>query len=123
MGNAQNNNRQNMPYQYALCDWVEPDLIRLERVDTSINISNHLTKALSRILFYRHTNYLLGHIPPKYSPVYQYAISTYTDNKEDYDRCVPESFTTPTIAAAARVYAPHIDDIRGNPWLRILWHD
>jgi hypothetical protein len=97
----------------------------------SINISDHLTKALTRILFHRHADYLLGHIPPKYSPVYNHAISTYTDNNKDYDRYTPESlydryvpksFTTPMTAAATRVFAPHLVDIRGNPWLRILWH-
>ena len=58
---------------FALCDWVERDLIHLERIDTSINISDHLTKSLPRILFHRNADYLLGHIPPKYSPVYQHA--------------------------------------------------
>jgi hypothetical protein len=107
---------------FALCDWVERDLIHLERIDTSINISDHLTKSLSRILFHRHADYLLGHIPPKYSPVYQHAITTYGD-KLDYDRYIPDSFTTPITAAAARIYAPLLDDIKDNPWLRILWHD
>ncbi len=64
---------------FALCDWVKRDLIHLERIDTSINISDHLTKSLPRILFHRHTDYLLGHIPPKYLPVYQHAITTYGD--------------------------------------------
>jgi hypothetical protein len=48
---------------FALCDWVKRDLIHLKRIDTSINISNHLTKSLPRILFHRHADYLLGHIP------------------------------------------------------------
>ena len=69
---------------FALCDWVEHDLILLDRIDTSINVADHLTKILSRTLFRRHTDDLLGHVPPKYSPVYQRAISTYSDNyKED----------------------------------------
>ena len=107
---------------FALCDWIERDLIHLERIDTSINISDHLTKSLPRILFHRHADYLLGHIPPKYSPIYQHAITTYGD-KLDYDRYIPDSFTTPITAAAARIYAPILEDIKGNPWLRILWHD
>jgi hypothetical protein len=108
---------------FALCDWVERDLIRLEQIDTSINISNHLTKSLTRILFDRHANYLFGHIPPKYSPVYHHAITTYTDEHKDYDQYVPESFTTPMTATTAQIFAPLIDDIKGNPWLRILQHD
>jgi hypothetical protein len=125
MGNAQKPTARTRHIDikyFALCDWVERNLIRLECIDTSINISDHLMKAFSRILFHRHADYLLGHIPPKYSPVYHHAISTYTDNNEDYDRYVPDSFTTPTTAAAARVFAPLSVNIRGNPWLRILWH-
>ncbi len=108
---------------FALCDWVERDLIRLEWIDTSINISNHLTKSPTRILFHRHADYLLGHIPPKYSPVYHHAIATYTDEHEDYDQYIPESFTTPMTATTAQIFAPLIDDIKGNLWLRILRHD
>jgi hypothetical protein len=52
-----------------------------------------------------------------------HAIATYTDEHEDYDWYVPESFTTPMTATTARIFAPLIDDIKGNPWLRILWHD
>jgi hypothetical protein len=49
---------------FALCEWVERDLIHLEQIDTSINIADHLTKPLSKILFHWHADYLLGHIPP-----------------------------------------------------------
>ena len=125
MGNAQKPTARTRHIDikyFALCEWVERDLLRLERIDTSINPSDHLTKALSRILFHRHADYLLGHVPPKYSPVYKRAISTYTDDKDDSDQYVPESFTTPTTASAARVFVPSLDNIKGNPWLRILWH-
>ncbi len=37
---------------FALCDWVDRDLIILERIDTSINLADHLTKTLSRIVFH-----------------------------------------------------------------------
>jgi hypothetical protein len=109
---------------FALCDWVECDLIRLERIDTSINIADHLTKPLSQILFHRHDDFLLGHVPPKYSPVYQQAITTYCNRfDEAIEQFIPESFTTPMTAKAARIHAPIYDDVRGNPWLIILWHD
>ncbi len=126
MGNTQKPTARTSHFDikyFALCDWVERDLILLERIDTSINISDHLTKSLTRILFHRHADYLLGHIPPKYSPVYQYTITTYGDAKEDYDRYIPDSFMTPITAAAARIYAPLQEDFKGNPWLWILWHD
>ena len=98
---------------FALCDWVECNLIHLERIDISINIADHLTKPLSRILFHRHTDFLLGHIPPKYSPVYQQAITTYWDRfDEAIDQFIPESFTTPMTGKVARIYAPTYDDVR-----------
>ena len=104
---------------FALCNWVECDLIH-----TSINIADHLTKPLSRILFHWHADFLLGHVPPKYSPVYQQAITTYCDKfDEAIDKFIPESFTTPMTAKAARIHAPTYDDVRGNSWLIILWHD
>ena len=104
---------------FALCNWVECDLIH-----TSINIADHLTKPLSRILFHRHADFLLGHVPPKYSPVYQQAITTYCNKfDEAIDQFIPESFTTPMTAKVARIHAPTYNDVRGNPWLIILWHD
>jgi len=108
---------------FALCDWVERDLILLDRIDTSINVADHLTKILSRTLFHRHADYLLGHVPPKYSPVYQRAISTYSNEYKEIDQYVPVSFTTPITAKAARIFAPTHDEIKGHPWLSILWHE
>jgi hypothetical protein len=109
---------------FALCDWVERDLVLLERIDTSINLADHLTKPLFRILFHQHADYLLGHIPPKYSPVYQQAISTYSDKYQDeIKQYVPETFTTPTTASASRIFVPTHDTIKGNPWLIVLWHE
>ena len=52
---------------YALCEWVERDLIRLERIDTTVNLADHFTKILSPILFRRHTDYIMGRVPPHYS--------------------------------------------------------
>jgi hypothetical protein len=127
MGNAQKptTRTHHIDIKYfALCDWVECDLIRLERINTSVNIANHLTKSLSRTLFHQHSDFLLGHVPPKYSPVYQQAITTYHSHfVKDIDQFLPKSFTTPMTARAARIFAPLHDDIRGNPWLQILWHE
>jgi hypothetical protein len=55
MGNAQKltTRTRHIDIKYfALYNWVECDLIRLERIDTSINIANHLTKSLSWTLFH-----------------------------------------------------------------------
>ena len=95
----------------------------MERIDTSINMSDHFTKGLSRTLFHRHADYILGHIPPSYSPIYKSTIGTYTNHHVNVESFVPISFTTPLTATAARTYAPLADDYMGNPWLVVLWHD
>jgi hypothetical protein len=103
---------------------IERNLIHLEWIDTSINIADHLTKPLFWILFDQHANFLLGHVHPKYSPVYQHAITTYQDCIEDgIDRFLPDSFTTPMTARADRIFAPSNNDVQGNPWLCVLWHE
>jgi hypothetical protein len=55
---------------FALSDWVEMDLMILERIDTSINEADHFTKVLDRTLFYRHVDHIMGRIPPPYSPCF-----------------------------------------------------
>ena len=55
---------------FALADWVEHDIMILERIHTSINVADHMTKILDRTLFYRHVDYIMGHIPPMYSLCY-----------------------------------------------------
>jgi hypothetical protein len=109
---------------FTLCDWVERDLIILEQIDTSINLADHLTKTLSRILFHRHADYLLGRIPPKYSPIHRHAISTYGDKSyKDNGGYLPETFTATSTAKAARIFAPTLETIIGNPWLIVIWHE
>jgi hypothetical protein len=55
---------------FSLCKWVERNLMLLERIDTSINMSDHMTKGLRTILFHPHANFILGHIPPMFSTMY-----------------------------------------------------
>jgi hypothetical protein len=86
---------------FSLCEWVERDLILLDRIDTSINMSDHLTKSLQTLLFHRHADFLLGHIPPSYSPINSTIVRTYTNHTIDVDKFIPQSFTTPLTAAAA----------------------
>jgi hypothetical protein len=108
---------------FSICEWVERDLMYLDRINTTINMANHFTKGPTRALFHRHANFLLGHIPPMYSPVYQSIVGKYTDQLFDIDYHLPESFTTPLCAAVARVHAPLPEDYAGNPWLIVLlWH-
>ncbi len=125
-GNAQKPTPQtrHMDIKYfSLSEWLDRDLVHLECIDTKIKMADHFTKGLTRALFHHHSNFLLGHIPPMYSPVYQAIIGTYTDQFVDIECHIPESFTTPMCAAAARVHAPLPEDYVGNPWLIVLlWH-
>ena len=43
---------------FSLCEWVERDLMTLERIDTSKNMSDHFTKQLATTLFNRHNDYI-----------------------------------------------------------------
>jgi hypothetical protein len=63
---------------YAIQEWVERDLVVLKRIDTSVNPADHLTKPLSRILFYPHRDFYMGHVPPTYSPKYNEVARIYT---------------------------------------------
>jgi hypothetical protein len=94
----------------------------LERIDTKINLADPFTKLLYRALFHRHVDFILGHIPTRYPPVYSKLIGAYTDQHTDIDEYVPGSFTTPLRAAAARIYTLLWEDYIGNPWVHILWH-
>jgi hypothetical protein len=107
---------------FSLCEWIERDLMHLERIDTTINIADHLTKALQRSLFHRHADFILGHVPPKYSPVYRSLIGTYTDTNTDNGPPIPETYTTPVTAKAARTHAPQYTDYADSPWAIVLYH-
>ncbi len=55
MGNAQKptTRTRHIDIEYfSLCEWVKRDLMILERIDTSINMSDHMTKGLQPILFH-----------------------------------------------------------------------
>ncbi len=105
---------------FSICEWIERDLMHLERIDTTINMSDHFTKGLSRAIFHHHADYLLGHIPPAYLPIYALIFSTYNNQHIDLKPCVPTSFKTSMTADAARIYAPLYKDYAGNPWLIVL---
>jgi hypothetical protein len=125
MANAQKPTQrtQHMDIKYfALCNWVEQDLLILDQIDTKINLANPFTKALERATFHRHVEFIIGRVPPWYSPIYSKSIGAYTDDLTDNANHVLESFMTLLCAAAARIYAPLPKDYLGNPWVHILWH-
>ena len=124
-----------MDIQYqVLCECVERDLIILERVDTTINKVDHFTKLLSSILFHRHIDYIMGHVPPEYSPAYER--STGQIGKPTV-KLTPDSYTTkdtlpvvikdepdeefiPVAARAARIYTPDYTALTNTFWTKIV---
>jgi hypothetical protein len=85
---------------YAIQEWVERDLIILQRIDTAIYMADHYTKPLPRILFYRHNDYNMGRVPPAYSPKYLECLRVYS---------MPDKGTTKQkeyTARAAKTLAP-----------------
>jgi hypothetical protein len=98
---------------FALSDWVERDLILLERIHTSINESDHLTKSLERTLFYRHVDYIMGHIPPMYSPCYQQTTGIFSS--------LPSSDLTPDeLVWSAPAAAAAKCSVDSCPWVHIV---
>ena len=43
---------------HVICEWVERDLMKLERVNTTQNLADHFTKQLGPLLFSRHIDYI-----------------------------------------------------------------
>ena len=52
---------------FALQQWVENDIIDFQRIATSDNSADALTKATPRTLFYRHMNHIMGKMIPIYA--------------------------------------------------------
>ena len=52
---------------FGIQDWVQRDLLSLQRINTADNYADAMTKALGRTLFYRHVNYIMGKIVPTYA--------------------------------------------------------
>ena len=49
---------------FALLDWVENNLVCLQRIAASINSADNMTKGNLRILFHRHNDIIMGKINP-----------------------------------------------------------
>ena len=51
---------------FAILQWIQKDLIRVKKIDTSDNSSDVLTKATGRVIFYRHMETITGKRTPLY---------------------------------------------------------
>jgi hypothetical protein len=91
----------------VLCKWVEQDLIILERIDTTINEANHFTKLLSCILFCRHIDLIMGHVPPDYLPAHRCS----TGQFDRRTKLLPILFTTKD-TMTCHIIPPDNNDVR-----------
>jgi hypothetical protein len=118
---------------HVLCEWVERNLIVLERVDTTINEADHFTKLLSCILFHRHIDYIMGHIPPEYSLAYEQSTGQFDKPtvKLTPDSCTtkdtlpvvkdePDKEYIPVATRAARIYTPDYTALTNTFWTKIV---
>ena len=51
---------------FAIQDWVEEDLVLLEKVRSPNNSSDTFTKNLARTAYYKCNDVVMGRIPPSY---------------------------------------------------------
>ena len=69
MGNAQQPTRRTRHMdlkKFVLLDWIKKDLMLMQRVKTTDNSADVMTKQTGRQLFYRHFDFIMGRKPPKY---------------------------------------------------------
>ena len=107
---------QHMDITYnVLREWVEHDLIILERVDTKLNMAGHSTKKLGPLAFRHHTGYILGHVLLEYSACFQLLHGLLQKEKDQSKGkpmvpsvLVPSTAPSdvPTAVAAAKLFAP-----------------
>ena len=89
----------------VLCQWVEQDLIRLERIATSQNVADIFTKILGPLLFRRHCDYLMGRVPPRYSACYRQFYASWEAHKDGTEPTPSIPMPGEAAAAAAARFA------------------
>ena len=70
MANAQKPTKRSKHMEvktFILQDWVERDILVLERIATADNFADVFTKAQGRTLFYRHMDFIMGRVRPEYT--------------------------------------------------------
>ena len=100
----------------ALCQWVEQDLVKLEKVDTTRNMADIYTKQLGQLLFRRHCDYLMGRVPPSYSVIHETLRercrpTRLSRERDDHGKGNAGTGLPFYAAAAARVSAGDVGDV------------
>ena len=85
---------------HVLIDWIECDLLQLERIDTTLNMANHFTKQLGSTLFHRHVDYIRGKAPPTYLAVFK-------NFSQSINTAMKKLLPSPTICGAILPHKPH----------------
>jgi hypothetical protein len=89
---------------HVICEWVDRDLICLKCSDTTVNMSDYFTKQLGPTLFHCHEDYIMGQIPPEYSPWYHKLFGKTHQSSVLPQIPIPPGLR-PIVAAAARLFA------------------
>jgi hypothetical protein len=89
---------------HVICEWVNRDLICHECSDTTVHTSDHFTKQLSPTLFHHHVDYIMGRVPPQYSPWYHRLFGETHQSLVLSQISIPPGLH-PIFAAAARLIA------------------
>jgi hypothetical protein len=62
---------QHMDIKYhTLYEWVKHNLLKLEQMDTMVNLVDQFTKRLGLVLFFCFVDYIFGKVPPTYSSAF-----------------------------------------------------
>ena len=84
MANAQQPTRRTRHLDtaaFALQDWVSRDLLNVTYIASHKNSSDGMTKPLSRILFYKHFDVLMGRLVPERFKIYRIMVSEAKENE------------------------------------------
>ena len=72
---------------FAIQDWIREEQMILQPIKTQNNVSNHFTKALGRIKFYKQTDILMGRRKPAWTK--EPELTRTTTKHETYEKQKP----------------------------------
>ena len=83
---------------FALQNWCETDLIKLQQISTKYNISDAFTKNLGRIKFHQQMDVLMGRRVPVYSPTFKPPRTDTIKAKIKESKQIHHELSTPTLS-------------------------
>ena len=84
MANAKQPTRQTCHMDtkaFAIQDWIREEQMILQPIKTQNNVSDHFTKALGRVKFYKQTDILMGRRKPAWTTEHTQTQNHVHDNK------------------------------------------